>query len=367
MGDRSGRTMARQSDTSNERTGKPLNAVELARIAAEVLGSSPLPALVLEIPSQRIVASSLRAAQLLDPSAGVVLGHTLEDFTSDSPPAGVDLFAGGRLNGFETIRVLRRRNGTDVTARMWVRNFNHQPPSRYVLVVIVAADPTLSSDHPTDWQDTPAVVGTIDSRLLIERISSDAELMFGRSVPDLLGTSLLGLVAEQDVSACLNALAETSDSQRGVTLNLEIYAPAELVLESLHCEVLLLPLQPTPSCAFVFLPTQVDISGIAVSDDLSAILARLGRGAQIAELARGVFRGITERDLPGLNKLTTRELEIVTSLLEGNRPPGIARNLFLTQSTVRNHLASVFAKIGVNSQQELIDLFRTAQVVPDPS
>jgi DNA-binding CsgD family transcriptional regulator len=38
--------------------------------------------------------------------------------------------------------------------------------------------------------------------------------------------------------------------------------------------------------------------------------------------------------------------------------PPIAKSLFLSQSTIRNHLASVFAKIGVSSQQELVDLFR---------
>ena len=58
-------------------------------------------------------------------------------------------------------------------------------------------------------------------------------------------------------------------------------------------------------------------------------------------------------------RLTTRELEIVTRLMTGHRPPSIASELFLSQSTVRNHLGSVFAKLGVNSQQELLDLLRS--------
>jgi DNA-binding CsgD family transcriptional regulator len=94
------------------------------------------------------------------------------------------------------------------------------------------------------------------------------------------------------------------------------------------------------------------------SGDLSEILLRMGRGSEIARLARGVFRGVSGRSIPGLSNLTTRELEIVMRLLEGDRPPAIARNLHLSQSTVRNHLASVFVKIGVNSQQELLDAFR---------
>ena len=62
-----------------------------------------------------------------------------------------------------------------------------------------------------------------------------------------------------------------------------------------------------------------------------------------------------------MGRLTTREMQIVSRLLNGHRPPGIARDLFLSQSTVRNHLASVFKKLGVASQEALLELFRGAQ------
>jgi DNA-binding CsgD family transcriptional regulator len=62
-----------------------------------------------------------------------------------------------------------------------------------------------------------------------------------------------------------------------------------------------------------------------------------------------------------LEDLTARELEIVRRLLAGDRVPAIAQSLYITQSTVRNHLSSVFAKLGVTSQQELIVLLRRAQ------
>jgi DNA-binding CsgD family transcriptional regulator len=38
--------------------------------------------------------------------------------------------------------------------------------------------------------------------------------------------------------------------------------------------------------------------------------------------------------------------------------PAIAGAVFLSQSTVRNHLARVYRKLGVGSQQELINLLR---------
>jgi DNA-binding CsgD family transcriptional regulator len=312
--------------------------------------------LVLEIPSQRIVAVTERASRMLEPDTGAVIGRTLESFTSDRPALGPDLLAGGRMNGFETFRMVRRRRGPDLKIRMWIRNFDHQPPSQYVLVVVVESVES-SEDHLVDLEEAPAVVGTASSDLLVERLSKDAEVLFGAPVSSMIGQPLLGLISDTDVGRCLIALDEASESQRGVTLTVAT-ATRSASTQPHRCEVLILPLQPAPSCAFVFLPTPGGSTAAQNSESLPVMLNRLGRAAYIAELARGIFRGVSEREIPGIGLLTTREFEIVSLLLDGDRPPGIARKLFLSQSTVRNHLASVFSKLGVTSQQEVVDLFR---------
>jgi DNA-binding CsgD family transcriptional regulator len=355
--------MSADSARSASAIGAP-DGSDVARIAAHALDTSPYPALVLEIPSELIVAASTTASLVLDPSGNPVVGRALEEFTADRPTAGPDLFAGGRLNGFEAFRVVRRADGRNVRVRMWIRSFADQPSSRYVLVLIVADQADGRPSRVVDPQESPAVVGTADASLMIERISSDADSLFGWSVSDLLGRSLVGLVAEHDVPNCLAALSEASASQNGVTLYLDVQGksdgdPGEA--DPVGCEVLILPLNPSPSCAFVFLPTPTELPRARVSADLSAILERLGRGAEIAQLVRGATAGITERDLPGLSNLTTRELEILTRLLDGDRAPAIAAELFLTQGTVRNHLASIFSKVGVASQQQLLTLFRAAR------
>lgn len=65
-----------------------------------------------------------------------------------------------------------------------------------------------------------------------------------------------------------------------------------------------------------------------------------------------------EGPVPGLDRLSRREIEVVRMLLLGDRVPVIAQHLFVSQSTVRNHLSSVFRKVRVSSQQELIVLLR---------
>ena len=335
------------------------------REAAATVSASAYPALIIESVSELIVAASPAATLLLDPSGGEVEGHRFEEFTVDRPVAGPDLFAGGRLNGFEAFRVLRRSDGEDRRIRMWIRAVDGQPPSKFVLIVMVADQIAPADSRTPDHPGSPAVFGTADVNLIIERISSDAEELFGCSVDALLGRSLVGLVAEGDVPNYLVALSEASATQNGVTLYLDVRradVAAADTSATLSCEVLILPLHPSPSCAFVFLPAAGELSRAHVAADLSAILSRLGRGAEVSQLLRGPTAGLTDQKLPGLSRLTTRELEVLTRLLDGDRAPAIAAALFLSQGTVRNYLASIFSKVGVASQQQLLTLFRAARV-----
>ncbi len=57
-------------------------------------------------------------------------------------------------------------------------------------------------------------------------------------------------------------------------------------------------------------------------------------------------------------ELSARESEVVGMLLEGHRVAGVAEVLCVSPHTVRNHLKSVFRKLGVHSQAELIRFIR---------
>jgi DNA-binding NarL/FixJ family response regulator len=45
-------------------------------------------------------------------------------------------------------------------------------------------------------------------------------------------------------------------------------------------------------------------------------------------------------------------------IADGQRVSAIAADLYVSQSTVRNHLSSIYAKLGVHSQVDLIRLVR---------
>lgn len=82
------------------------------------------------------------------------------------------------------------------------------------------------------------------------------------------------------------------------------------------------------------------------------------RAAGVALDGDGLPEERNPRRTGPLDGLTSRQWEIVDALLEGKRVPRIARDLFLSQSTVRNHLAALFRRFGVHSQPELIERLR---------
>ncbi|MBQ1449913.1 MAG: helix-turn-helix transcriptional regulator, partial [Eggerthellaceae bacterium] len=61
---------------------------------------------------------------------------------------------------------------------------------------------------------------------------------------------------------------------------------------------------------------------------------------------------ITER-----YRLSKREAEILPYAVRGRTGERIAQELVVTKSTVDTHLRRIYAKCGVHSRQELIDLF----------
>jgi DNA-binding NarL/FixJ family response regulator len=63
--------------------------------------------------------------------------------------------------------------------------------------------------------------------------------------------------------------------------------------------------------------------------------------------------------------LTTREREVIALIGEGLRNRQIAERLFISETTVRHHLTSIFAKLEVADRLELvIYAFRHALVRP---
>jgi DNA-binding NarL/FixJ family response regulator len=188
--------------------------------------------------------------------------------------------------------------------------------------------------------DHRSIVGSTNAHLIIDRLSAGAEILLGFSSGDLLGQSLLELVSRADVLRLVRAAARSIETDDRTSLSVSVQRKEE----TMRCGLVLVPMRPAPSLMF------------ALSED-SAGPHRLRW--------RDVDRTDGGSPAEPLTRLSAREVEIVRRLLNGDRVPAIAGCLFLSQSTVRNHLSAVYRKLGVRSQQELIHALRGALPASD--
>jgi PAS domain S-box-containing protein len=107
--------------------------------------------------------------------------------------------------------------------------------------------------------------------------------------------------------------------------------------------------------------------GPPASVDVRSTLHRIALELESISLAAGIG-GAPALPLhhPELQELSPRESEVLSLLVAGERVPGIAERLHISQHTVRNHLKSMFRKLGVGNQSELIDRVRGLANAPAP-
>ena len=91
----------------------------------------------------------------------------------------------------------------------------------------------------------------------------------------------------------------------------------------------------------------------------------LAGGAAGAD-ARGEVAGagsLHERcaELARANSLTAREAEVFELLVRGHSKTRIAETFLISENTVRGHAKHIYAKLGVHSKQEMLDLVEGAQ------
>ena len=322
--------------------------------AVEVAAASPLPVLILESSAERIVAASAPAIALLSGNGHRrVVGDTLASVTYRIP-SGEYAYARIRpLPGFPTSRLVHL-DGRVAAYQLWIRPAVPSHRSGPAFAVIAEVDD--GDRHGSSDGGDPAVAtmaGSTDARLFIDRINNDVASLLGARPEELLGTSILDLAPATEVGVLLEVLARATDHGEGGTARIGLQRPDGAVVRALLGVV---PLLPSPCFGFVAVPDDGPGTPIPRAE-LDQAFRRLSR-------VSGMVSAAEVRDLVGHSRfagaaqLSVRELEVVRLLRAGDRVPAIARRLYLSQSTVRNYLSSVFRKLEVNSQQELLDLIR---------
>jgi two-component system, NarL family, response regulator LiaR len=96
-----------------------------------------------------------------------------------------------------------------------------------------------------------------------------------------------------------------------------------------------------------------DVSADELAQAIRA--AHAGRSTLSPEAAQALVHATSQPPAPGID-LTERELEVLTLMVEGLNNTQIAARLTVSPSTVKSHVSSILAKLGVASRTEAVSL-----------
>jgi len=328
-------------------------------LAAAAVSRAGLAVLQVDLPTLRITAVSASAAALLGAAPTDLVGCPIRDFVADEPTGGVPLLVTGRLDGFEAPRRLRRVDGAVVEVYVWVHVLGEERPARYGAVMLTTGDERSTRVLGAASAEDQTVVGTVDGEWRVDRISVEVEDLLGYRAVDLAGASLLAAVHPSDLSGLLAGVSYVHGTGRGSAIRVRIRRKNN---QWLWCRAHLSALDDSPRFAFTLRP-QPDPRGPAPDRvrDLEMSLVRIAHEIRTAGLtmpSRAAAPVLA--DVPALGTLTNREWEVVGALVDGSRVTSIARQLHVRPGTVRNHLSSVYRKLDVGSQSELLERLRSS-------
>ncbi len=148
-------------------------------------------------------------------------------------------------------------------------------------------------------------------------------------------------------------LAEDQDLVRGAMAALLSMEPdIEVVAEiDRGDEVLTAALQSQPDVALLDIEMP-GVDGIAAAE-LAVAIRRTARGERVLD-PQLAAQALSDGDSP----LSSREAEVLVSAVDGSSAADVARRLFLSEGTVRNHLSAAIQKLGARNRMEAARIAR---------
>lgn len=282
----------------------------------------------------------------LDATVGLRLDDYLEGDRLEVSKTVVETLRRGWMVSCEGEVEFLLGDGTPAAAFSWSIPLGAEPPFDALLM---GAAP-LRTDRPPGFDvhrvdPATVVLGTLDQDWTFSDISVQATDRLGWSSGPEGPTRVQDIVHPDDLPVILALFGRAAVGKEASSIHVRVRGPRE---EWLPACISVSALRSEASPRF----------GIAVT----FLAEEQGRHLDHVDTLEEELWLLTnvpgDRDSPEGPGLTERQYEIVRRLLDGQRVQGIARDLSLSPSTVRNHLSASYQKLGVNSQNELIEMLR---------
>jgi DNA-binding CsgD family transcriptional regulator/PAS domain-containing protein len=333
---------------------------------------SAAPLAAVELPSGRFAAVNPPLAKLLGSTVDALAGSSsldqLPGAERHSAELGFQALADGHLTGYQAIRTRDTPGNPGQVFSVWV-NAVAVGGTR---VGLISVTPAAGSDGefrtllpPPVRELGDVVLGTVDGAWRIDRISQDVTALLGITPEQCVGVPVLGAIHPSDAPGFLTAVEHARRGERSVALVVRLSA-REPQWREVSAVFAVVSSEIPPPMAFALIrggpgtgPAGAAVdAGAARESRLEAHMMRIADELHAAGLLPRLERLPTLSRNPRLSLLTSREWAVLTRLLDGQRPAAIAADLVVSQSTVRNHLSSIYAKLRVNGQVDLIRTLR---------
>lgn len=344
----------------------------VAAITSGVLADAPVAILAITVADFTVVAMNRVLGSQFGLDAAAAVGLPMTALMPPAIHAEVEELARRLADGEVTAATVRYRCSSDAGHDWFLGRFVAvRDEGRAALLLAYCDTSGIQGECDRfEWDEVTALAARPGDTPLV--LLADASWRVTSSCPalqaelhrcpaDLAGARVSDLVHPDDLPVLVAALAEVTSLHRP-------HAPLSLRLQRgdntwAETSTAVTPVAGADGTGLAFL---VFAEGSAVQSEV---------GHRLAELERSVNRLVEEfernrpaprnpaiaalEQLPGAGMLSSREREVLELVAEGYRVSTIARELFVSPSTVRNHLSAIFRKLGVGSQAELLERLRS--------
>ncbi len=324
----------------------------------DVVKDLELSLALVSIENYVIVAATEAFLEAVDRDASDVIERPAFElfFPSEesSVRAALDALSKGKIEFYRTHRLLYQPNGDARKAAIWVHAINFGPDRFALCELSTDGDATDSALVKYLGQAAPAMAfGITDDRGVVTSVSEDIYDVMGVNAGDLIGKPLLRSANMSNAWRLLDA-TPAQTGRNCISMRLDSLGPANAP----HVRCILTSFVKSSNYGFILIP-ESELACAPTSDRVADLEKSLWKIASEVR-ASGIFEHLgsfpdAER-FPQLNSLSSRQWEVLSRLLRGQRVSTIAEALFVSESTVRNSLSMIFQKFGVHSQAELLKL-----------